>query len=111
MVFSQLVIKNVLNSHGNVPIFSSEIINYIAGLTKDWRAWVGGTTLVAAAIIWYAAISRLPLSFAFPIGAMSYPLILFSTYIFLGETITIEKLIGNTLIVAGVLVIGLSNSS
>jgi drug/metabolite transporter (DMT)-like permease len=46
------------------------------------RAWLAGFLTVASSLLWCAAVSRVPLSFAFPIAAMSYPIIMIGSAIF-----------------------------
>jgi len=110
MVGAQLIIKNRLNSHGVVPLSLPEFSQYVLYLLRDIRVWLGGIGLVVSAILWYAAVSRVPLSVAFPLGASSYPLIFLCSVIWLGEAFTLEKLFANLLIISGVLILGLNAS-
>ena len=71
------------------------------------RAWLAGFLTVASSLLWCAAVSRVPLSFAFPIAAMSYPIIMIGSAIFFQEGITAAKLAGNALIISGVLIVSL----
>jgi len=110
MVIAQLVLKHSLNNHGAIPFRPSAFWPYALALLRDWLVWLGGAGLVASALMWYAAVSRLPISFAFPFAAMSYPMIFAAAVIFLGESFSYMKLLANMLIVSGVILIGLSSS-
>lgn len=111
MVFAQLLFKSRLNFHGAIPITSLDFFPYLLTLMRDWKVWCGGLGLVVSAALWYAAVSRLPLSFAFPFAAMSYPLIFAASILFLGESFSYIKLLGNMLIISGVLIVGLYGHS
>ena len=111
MAFAQLLIKHVLTVHGEVPLKVAPFASYVWLLLGDWKAWLGGLGLVSSAILWYAALSRVPLSFAFPFAAISYPLIFVTSILFLGESFSYTKLLANGLIVSGVIIVGLSAAS
>ena len=110
MVFAQLMLKNRLNIHGAIPLKIIDLYPYFMILVRDVLVWAGGIGLVVSALAWYMAVSRVPLSFAFPFAAMSYPLIFITSVLLLGEQFSYTKLLANTLIVSGVLLIGFSNT-
>ena len=98
---AQVVIKSRLSVHGVVPFQPGALIAYIWTLVRDWQMWLGLAGLLVSSLCWYAAISRLPLSIAYPFAALSYPVIFIGSLVFLGETFTWQALAGNVLIVAG----------
>lgn len=53
-------------------------------------------------IIWLFVLQRLPLSVAYPALSLSYVIIVIVSFLFLGEPLTTNKIIGVALIVAGV---------
>ena len=110
MVFAQLLLKSRLNIYGAIPFKPSDFVSYFWQLMQDWKVWVGGIGLVISALLWYSAVSRIQLSVAFTISAMSYPLIFIASIVLLGEDFSYAKLLANLLIVSGVLIIGFSNS-
>ncbi|MER8373521.1 hypothetical protein [Mesorhizobium sp. M1406] len=100
---AQIVIKSRLTQHGVVPFSFERGWPYLLGLLADWRVWIGGLCLVVSSLLWYAAISRIPLSLGFPFAALSYPLVFASSIVFLHERFGWQTLAGNGLIVVGVL--------
>ena len=104
---SQLIIKSRLTVHGVVPL-GPGLWNYLLGLLADWRMWCAAVGLILASLGWYAAVSRLPLSIAFPFAALSYPAVLFGSLVFLGESVSLQMIAGNALVVAGILIISLA---
>ncbi|HEY0220123.1 MAG TPA: hypothetical protein VGC26_10235 [Afipia sp.] len=103
LISAQLIIKASLTDHGVVPASVGGFVSYVRELLLDWRAWMGGIGLVISSVLWYAAISRIPLSVAYPIGAISYPLIFLGSVFILGESFSWIRLAANALIVAGII--------
>lgn len=102
---AQLLIKARLDTHGIVPFAPREFWGYALVVLADWAMWLGLLGLIVASVLWYAAVSRLPLSVAFPFAALSYPIVLAGSVLILRENFSWQLLAGNVLIVAGVLVI------
>ena len=71
----------------------------------DWRVILGFALVFGGALFWLGVISRVNLSFAYPLLALNYVIILIPSRLFLGETITLTKLVGAIIVVAGVIVI------
>ncbi|WP_167448904.1 EamA family transporter [Mesorhizobium hawassense] len=99
---AQIIIKSRLTEHGAVPFSLAEGWPYLLGLLGDWRVWLGGFGLVASSVLWYAGISRIPLSLGFPFAALAYPLVFAGSVLFLHERFSWQSLAGNGLIVLGV---------
>lgn len=103
LAVAQLIIKSRLNTHGAIPVSGMEIFDYILAVSQDWRLVGGFLVLAVAAFGWYAGLSRVPLSIGFPIAALSYPLLYFGAVTFLREDFSWLGLVGNVVIVAGVM--------
>ncbi|TGE32581.1 EamA family transporter [Desulfosporosinus sp. Sb-LF] len=59
-----------------------------------------------SSILWLVVISRWELSFAYPLVALGYVLAILYGTLLLHETITIPKILGSLLILAGISVLG-----
>lgn len=105
---AQLLIKTTLAAHGAVPFGPADFLRYLWSLLFDWRAWAGASAIIVAATLWYTAVSRLPLSVAFPFGAMSYPLVFLGSVLVLREQFSWMAVAGNALIVGGVMLVAAS---
>ncbi len=108
LTITQLVIKSRLNIHGEIPLIPMQWPAYLLELVKDLYLWAAVVILLTAAFSWYAGVSRLPLSVAFPVTALTYPLIFVGSIVVLGEQFTWSGLIGNVLVISGILTISLS---
>ncbi len=84
------------------------------GHASDWisGSFASPWFLAAVAIeivgflIWMQVLSELDLSKAFPLSALSYVLVLLSSWLYFREQITALQLIGSALILCGVWLIG-----
>lgn len=110
LTVAQLVIKARLTAHGVVPI-SADLWPYLLRVAMDWRMWLGLLGLVVSSGLWYAAVSRLPLSVVYPFAALSYPLVLLGSFALLREAISLPLVAGNVLIVAGVVLVASSQQA
>lgn len=88
----------------HVGVFSLEPRVLWATFT-DWRVILGFALVFGGAIFWLGVISRVDLSFAYPLLALNYVIILIPSRVFLNEPITIMRLVGAMIIVIGVIVI------
>lgn len=70
--------------------------------------WVGFIGFGSGAVFWLAVLSRVPLSLAYPILALSYFVVVVEARVFLREHVTWKRLLGVAVIVVGVIVVGLS---
>lgn len=71
----------------------------------DWRVILGFALVFGGAIFWLGVISRVDLSFAYPLLALNYVIILIPSRVLLNEPITMMRLVGAMIIVIGVIVI------
>jgi drug/metabolite transporter (DMT)-like permease len=71
----------------------------------DWRVVLGFALVFGGALFWLGVISRVNLSFAYPLLALNYVLILIPSRFVLGEAITPSKIVGAAIVVIGVVVI------
>jgi len=61
-----------------------------------------------ATVLWLFILTKVPLSVAYPLQSIAYVLAVFGAHIFFQEEITLWKILGVSLIVAGVSSIGIS---
>jgi multidrug transporter EmrE-like cation transporter len=104
-VSAQLVIKWQVGKAGEFPAGSRARISYLGDLLMN--PWVIACLAAGfvAALSWFVALSRLDLSRAYPFVAGSFALVLVLSAIVFDESMTVPKIVGAALIVAG-LVIG-----
>lgn len=98
---------------GNILLLVSGQIMFKLGLMKSgglvWSKLlvspliIGGIALYGlATILWFAVLTRLPLSVAYPLQALAYVLALVPAYFLFHESITTTKVAGIIVILIGV---------
>jgi drug/metabolite transporter (DMT)-like permease len=81
----------------------------VRSLMSPWM--LGAITIeIACFIVWMQVLAELDLSKAFPLSAISYVLVLTSSWLFFHEEITTLRLLGSALILGGVWLIGTASS-
>jgi multidrug transporter EmrE-like cation transporter len=103
-VYGQLVVKWQVGQAGAFPEGVSDKVTFLVRLVVN--PWVISVLLAAflAALSWMAAMTQLDLSRAYPFIGLSFVLVLLLSGVFFGETITLTKMLGASLIVAGLVV-------
>jgi multidrug transporter EmrE-like cation transporter len=103
-IYGQLVLKWQILRHGHVPAGVYSKTEYLASLLLNpWvlSALLGG---FVAALAWMVALSKLELSRAYPFTALSFVTVLVLSAILFGESITLAKVAGVMLVIAGLVV-------
>lgn len=103
-VYGQIVIKWQVNMAGTFPAEAIEKIYFIGRLLLN--PWVISSFLAAflASLSWMAAMTKFPLSFAYPFTSLSFVLVMFLSLFFFYEPITVPKAVGMGLIIAGIVI-------
>jgi drug/metabolite transporter (DMT)-like permease len=104
--YGQVVFKWRAIEAGPMPAALDEKILYLFKIFMN--PWVFSAILSAffASICWMVAITKLPLSYAYPFTSLSFILVMVASYLFFHETISLTKLIGFALIVLGIIIVG-----
>jgi multidrug transporter EmrE-like cation transporter len=103
-VYGQIVTKWQVQGAGSLPLDTIEKIQYIIKLLLN--PWVISSFVCAflAALSWMAAMTKFPLSYAYPFMSLAFVLVIFLSAIFFKEPITIGKSVGMGFIVLGIIV-------
>ena len=78
--------------------------------TSPW-VLLGLVVFGVSAIAWLAALSRVPLSVAYPFNALGYLVILIASILVLHERANVLTWVGSLLVVSGLLIVVLTNRS
>lgn len=103
-VYGQLVLKWHISQAGPLPIALVDKIIFL--LQQFGNVWIlsGLAAAFVAALCWMAAMTRFELSYAYPLMSLSFVLVLGLSVAFFHEAITASKVIGISLIVAGIII-------
>lgn len=69
---------------------------------EPWM-WAGVFTLITGAVLWYLALSQLPLSLVVPSGALVAPLAVICAHFVLGEPLTFHMICAMIVIALGLI--------
>jgi drug/metabolite transporter (DMT)-like permease len=104
-VIGEVLLKLGMNAVGERVGAFSLAPEVLWATFTDWRVIAGFALVFGGALFWLGVISRVNLSFAYPLLALNYVLILIPSRFLLGELITPTKLLGAVIVVVGVIVI------
>lgn len=104
-VYGQVIIKWQAGQAGSLPPGFSEKLTFVLRLAF-LNPWVLSGLFAAfiASLTWIAAMTKLPLSHAYPFVSFSFVLVVLSGALFFHEPLTWPKILGMVLIVAGIVV-------
>lgn len=102
--YGQVALKWQVNQFLGGASGGLSLKNALALLLNPWVVSALAAAFLAS-ICWMMAISRMPLSKAYPLTAMSLPLIALLSVVFFSESFNAQKILATALIVLGVVLI------
>jgi len=103
-VYGQIVIKWQVNAAGAFPADPSEKFWFLIQLLLNPWVISGFVGAFLASLAWMAAMSKFPLSYAYPFMSLAFVLVLFISPVILSESISMPKIIGMIFIVLGIII-------
>jgi multidrug transporter EmrE-like cation transporter len=82
----------------------------VAILMRNAPFWAGMVCYGASVCVWLAALSKAPVSTAYPMLSLGYVVVAAVSVTWLGESMTLPKLLGIALICAGVVLVSRSSA-
>lgn len=109
VAYGQIMLKWQLSRSGPLPEPFAEKIRAVSILLLN--PWVLSCFAAAflSAISWMVALSKMPLSTAYPLCSLSFVLVLILSNLFLHEPLNLYKILGVSLIVLGSAAIGIGS--
>lgn len=101
-VVGQVLVKKGMSEVGEIPNTVPTSLLFLAEALLNLKVILGFASAFIAALAWMAALSRLPLSFAYPFMSVSFILVLLIAWMILGEKVTLARWLGVGLIFLGV---------
>ena len=102
-VTGELFLKSGMNRVG--PIALGSLLFSAQKIVRTPEVWAGFSFIGGGALFWLAAISRAPLSWAYPILSIGYLLVLFFSRLVLAEPVSPARWIGTLIIILGVFLV------
>lgn len=102
---AQLLLKAGTNAVGHFSFHTANIVPI--GLKLAFQPYIlGGMTCYAVSlVVWIMALSRVPVSIAYPMLSIGYVINAFVAHYWFGEALSAQKLLGIGFIILGVMLV------
>jgi multidrug transporter EmrE-like cation transporter len=108
---AQLLLKVATRPLAHFSDFSAATLgSAILILSKSLPFWTGMVCYGASVCVWLAALSKAPVSTAYPMLSLGYVAVAVVSVMWLGESMTLPKVLGIALICAGVILVSRSSA-
>jgi multidrug transporter EmrE-like cation transporter len=106
---AQLLLKVATKPLAQFSAFNADILkSSVVILFKSLPFWTGMLCYAASVCVWVAALSKAPVSTAYPMLSLGYVVVAAVSVAWLGETLTPAKVLGIALICTGVVLVSRS---
>ena len=102
---AQILMKAGTNAIGYFDFSAANIIPIGWKLASEWHIIAALFCYALSVVIWVLALSRVPVSIAFPMLSMAYVVNALAAWYLLGEAFNPAKLVGMGVIIIGVIII------
>jgi len=103
---AQLLLKLATRPLAHFGVFNTDVLSSsVVILFKSMPFWAGMLCYAASVCVWVAALSKAPVSTAYPMLSLGYVVVAAVSVAWLGETLTPAKMLGIALICAGVVLV------
>lgn len=104
-VYGQLVLKWQISQSGDMPADSLDKLLFL--LRQLLNPWIisGFFSAFLASLAWMATMTRLDLNYAYPFMSLAFVIVMVFSVVFLGESLTWQRVVGTAMIVGGLIVV------
>jgi multidrug transporter EmrE-like cation transporter len=107
---AQLLLKIATKPLSHFSAFNADVLSSsVMILLKSPPFWAGMLCYAASVCVWVAALSKAPVSTAYPMLSLGYVVVAAVSVMWLGETLTLPKVVGIALICGGVVLVSRSS--
>ncbi|HET7306325.1 MAG TPA: SMR family transporter [Gammaproteobacteria bacterium] len=106
--FAQFLLKAGVNRMGAIGLNWSALVQAGWHLALEPYIYGGLGCYVISVVVWILALSRVPVSMAYPMLSIGYVVTAVAAWAFLGETVTPLRLVGIGIIIVGVFIVARS---
>lgn len=102
---AQLLLKAGTNAVGHFDFSTRNIMQVLPKFMFEWHILGGLMCYAISVVVWIGALSRTPVSVAYPMLSIGYVVNAFAAWYLFGEALTPTRIIGITVIIVGVYLI------
>lgn len=103
-VYGQLVLKWRISDYGALPEGFDDKILFLFKLLFDPFIFSGFFSAFIASFFWMAAMTKFDVSYAYPFMSGAFVIVFLMSVVLFQEPVTLQKIVGLCLIVAGIYV-------
>ena len=108
---AQLLLKVATRPLAHVSEFNADTLGAsVVILLRSLPFWTGMVCYAASVCVWLAALSKAPVSTAYPMLSLGYVAVATVSFVWLGESMPPAKVLGIALICAGVVLVSRSTA-
>jgi len=105
-VIGQLLMKQGMNQFGTFPV--TELLSRIIPMFLNPWVFAGLVSFGISSVFWLVVLSRLNLSFVYPMVSLAYVVVAFASIVFFKESVSLIRWLGILVICFGVFLISRS---
>ena len=102
---AQILMKTGTNAVGHFEFSMENVLPIGLRLATEWHIVTAMFCYAFSVVVWILALSRVPVSIAFPMLSMAYVVNAIAAYYLLGEPFSATKLVGMGVIILGVIIL------
>jgi multidrug transporter EmrE-like cation transporter len=103
---AQLLLKVATKPLAHLSVFNADVLSSsVAILLRSPPFWTGILCYAGSLCVWVAALTKAPVSTAYPMLSLGYVVVAAVSVAWLGESLTPAKLLGIALICGGVVLV------
>jgi len=102
---AQILMKAGTNAVGHFEFSMENVLPIGLKLVTEWHIVTALFCYALSVVVWILALSRVPVSIAFPMLSMAYVVNAVAAWYLLGEPFSSTKLVGMGVIILGVIII------
>ncbi len=106
---AQLLLKAAAGPLGHLQFTAESLAAGVVILAKSPPFWAGMLCYAASVCVWIAALSKAPVSTAYPMLSLGYVVVGAISVLWMGESMSAGKALGIALICAGVFLVSRSS--
>lgn len=102
---AQLLLKAGTNAVGHFEFSASNIMQVLPKFMFEWHILGGLMCYAVSVVVWIGALSRTPVSVAYPMLSIGYVVNAIAAWYLFGEALTPARMLGIVIIIGGVYLI------
>ncbi|MFH1210527.1 MAG: EamA family transporter [archaeon] len=107
-IVGMLLLKKGMNKVGQVSLLNTDVLKTVFRILTNFYVVVGGFVYVASLGLWLVVLSKLDVSYAYPIVSINYVVIAIASKMFFGEKVSRLRWFSILIICLGVVLVSLS---